>query len=60
MIRPKRVCPVQSYMHPFVYLNVRDYMNVDIDGVIGIQLDELVLECFKESIEENENANGKS
>ncbi len=52
-----KICPVKSYNHPFVYLSVRDYLGVDMDGMIGIPLDELVQGVAKEVIEEMNDAN---
>lgn len=37
-------CPVQEHRGPFVYFKVRDYLGVDIDGLIGIPINEIVSE----------------
>lgn len=56
MRKARRRCIVQAYNHPFVYLNVRDYLDVDMDGVIGIPLDELVREVVNDLIREQQEA----
>ncbi len=47
-----KMCRVQEYRMPFVYLNVRDYLGVDIDGMIGVPLDELVQEIANDVVKE--------
>lgn len=56
MRKARRRCIVQAYNYPFVYLNVRDYLDVDMDGVIGIPLDELVREVVNDLIREQQEA----
>ena len=53
-------CPVYDFSPDspqFVYLAVRDYCGIDMDGLIGIPLDELVEDVIKELFTDDERKN---
>ena len=46
----RKICPVRGHTAngSIVYFTVRDYFGIDMDGLIGIPLDEIVNEIAEE------------